>query len=131
MMIEYNRVGFLNKKLIVLIIVFNACLLFINGINWIFFFSVFLLMSTFKLHIPYRSKIKQILKQIDLNTSVSIYHNRIKQFDKEISCEHGLRSSEIEWLCTKILFMSHKLKHCESVYTDNENIGENFHVNIV
>lgn len=129
---EFNRVGFVNRKMIILTIISLLFTSFIAGIShYLIFLTSGIMFATCTLHIPYRSKVKKLFKQIDLDQSINIYNNRMVQNNRITEFGFEIRQSEIDWLTKQILFSSRKLKEVQWVYMDNELIGNNFHVNIV
>lgn len=128
---EYNRVGFVNRKMIFLIIFYLLSLIVILGwYSYLVYLSGILLFIIIKVYIPYRFKIREILTKIDINKSMDIYYDHIEQNENNIAYSFDISQSEVDWLTKQILFRSKELKHAQIIYTDNEIIGNNFHVNI-
>lgn len=127
---EYNRVGFINRRLTFYISLYILCLLLLNRFDYRMIYSFLLIGIVLKFYIVHRYKIRTLISRISLTESLDIYTNRFKQNDKIIEFGYEIRESEIEWLSTIILNRSKKLKQSMLVYTDNEILGNSFHVNI-
>lgn len=129
---EFNRFGFVNRKMIILTISSLLFTSFIVGIShYLIYLTGGIIFAIFILHIPCRSKVKKLFNQIELGQSIVIFNNRMIQNKRIIEFGFEIRQSEIDWLSKRILFSSKKLKEAHSMYIDNEIIGNNFHVNIV
>lgn len=129
---EFNRIGFINQKMVFLSIV---CMLYMSITlritHYLIYLTIGVLMILFMMHIPYRPKMRKIFNHIELSQSINIFNNRISQNNRIFEFGFEIRRSEIDWLTKRILFRSTKLKDAQWVYMDNEIIGNNFHVNIV
>jgi hypothetical protein len=127
---EYNRVGFVNNRMKYYILIYVVSLILLNRFDYRTICSILLILFVIRFYSPYRSKIKLLLNQIDLNEALNIYTNRFEQSECLIKFGYEIRQSEIEWLSCIILYRSKKLKQSKLVYSDNEILGSNFSVNI-
>jgi hypothetical protein len=127
---EYNRVGFVNNRLKIYNFLYGIVLILWNKFDFNIFYSLILIVIVVKFYTVHRYKIKSLLSRININESLNIYSNRFEQNNNLIEFGYEIRQSEIEWLSTIILFRSKKLKQFKIVYTDNEILGNSFHVNI-
>lgn len=130
LMQEYNRVGFVNNRLKIYLVLYGIGLILWNKFDYRIIYSFLLIGIVLKFHMTHRHKIKSLLSRIDINESLNIYTNRFEQNNNLIEFGYEIRQSEIEWLSSNILYRSKKLKQSWLVYTDNEILGHSFHVNI-
>lgn len=129
---EFNRTGFINRKIYYLVIIDVLFIGYITGIShFLMYLTGGIMFVTCIYYIPYRTKIKHIFYQVNLNQVSNIFSNRIVQSHQIIEFGFELRQSEIDWLTKRILFSSKVLKEAHCVYNDNELIGNSYHVNIV
>lgn len=128
---EYNRIGFLNNKLILYISLNLALLIIAYGFtSLILYLEISLFMIGLFLHIPHRAKVRKILNKIRINSKVHIYHNRIDFLDTNIIYGFDIDEIELMWLSHQILLRSKYLSKEEIIYINNESIENHFFVKI-
>jgi len=126
-----NKKGFLSRCVRIYILCSVVLHVWLNQ-----FYSVFLLIDLtclfcmIRFHLPIRDDVKKLVRRIDMNIPLIIFYNGIEQLGNTFFNMNDFRQSEIDWLSYRILLISTKLKSIHKVYIDNENLGENFHVNI-
>jgi hypothetical protein len=81
--------------------------------------------------LPIRPRVRKLYHRIDKNKPLTIYHNRIEQDNVIIDQEFDFRQSEMDWLCYKVLLMSHTLTQLKEVYRDDELFSHHIQMNIV
>ncbi len=118
-----------------LVIGINTLMFVISDRSYIdLFTSLFsILCGVLFLHslLPVRIKVKNLLKQINVNKSLIIYHNRIEQNNSIIGINSDFRQSEIEWLSNVILYKSSTLTRINESIINNEILGQHIQMNIV
>jgi len=132
---QLNKKGFITVSMYSVVIGINALMFIASNHNLVNFMTsvgsilcAILFLHTF---LPIRLKVKSVLKQININKKLIIYHNRIEQENSIISLKSDFRQSEIRWLCYKILSKSHTLSRIEETSIDNEIFGQHIQMNIV
>lgn len=132
---QLNKKGFITVTFYLLVIGINTLMFVISDRSLInLFTSLFsILCGVLFLHtlLPIRTKVKNLLKQININKDLIIYHNRIEQDNSIIGINGDFRQSEIEWLCCVILSKSSTLTRIEETIIDNEIFGQHIQMNIV
>jgi len=132
---QLHKKGFITVIFYLLVIGLNTLMFVISDRSFIdlstSLFSI--LCGVLFLHtlLPIRTKVRNLVKQINLNKSLIIYHNRIEQDNSIIGINSDFRQSEIEWLWNVILFKSSTLTRIEETIIDNEIFGQHIQMNIV
>jgi len=132
---QLNKKGFITGSMYSVVIGINALMFITSNHNLVNLMTnvgsilcAILFLHTF---LPIRLKVKSLVKQININKQLIIYHNRIEQDNSIISLSGDFRQSEIRWLCYKILSKSHTLTRMEETGIDNEIFGQHIQMNIV
>ncbi|MHB8096558.1 MAG: hypothetical protein ACYDEI_02735 [Erysipelotrichaceae bacterium] len=128
---EYNRVGFINTKIQVLLVLFSFSLFIIFGFrSYILYFEIVLTLIVLQIHIPHRKKVCTILKLINYNLPLKVFNNRIEVEYTIFNFDFDLKEREVLWLSKKILIKSKYLSCMDIEFINNEFLGSHFCVNI-
>lgn len=105
-------------------------ILFFNNSLTLFSLRIGILFLILLIYTPRRDKVKNLIKQLPLNTEMSVYYNRIELSDEVIRINFELMEKEIIWLSRQVVLRSKLLKKIEIKFINNEYLGRNYFVNI-
>jgi hypothetical protein len=132
---QLDKKGFIATHLYAVIISVNSGLLLIKQIDLLSLIQMIssILCAIIFMHgfLPIRPRVRKLYHRIDKNKPLTIYHNRIEQDNVIIDQEFDFRQSEMDWLCYKVLLMSHTLTQLKEVYRDDELFSHHIQMNIV
>lgn len=128
---EYNRVGFINKKIKCLLIMYVVFLFGVYGLmNYSFYLMMILNIIILFVYIPYRKKLSQSLNHISINQPMKVFRDRVEINGEIYYFGFDLKEKELVWLCKQILLRSHLVSKMDIVYLSDEYFGNHFYVNI-
>lgn len=128
---EYNRIGFINRKIFILSLLYILLLFICFGFfNYYLYMGIVLYGIIMKFYLPHRIKVKRLLKYTSFNREVKIYNNHLEIDDVIVNLEFTLREIEMMWLSKQIILRSNRCVKQEIKYINNEFLGNHFYVKI-
>jgi hypothetical protein len=127
---EFNRIGFIDYKTIIMSLLFLFYQFYIDTYSVYNFIHIFLLIIIYKFYLPHRRKVYRFAQSFKYSGEVNVYSNRIEYKNDSIYYGFELREKEVYWLSIYIYLKCKNLTKLEYKYLDNQYFGNHFYVNI-